>query len=229
MARRKRATKRRTTRRRMSGVGAMGSQVTGAIYTIAGAVAAGAVAKFLPATMNDKLKAAVPVVVGILLPKYLKGNIGAGVGAFLYYQYLQLMKYVIKVKGISVRRLGLKDINFDIFLNFRNESDVKIDIVEQKHKVYMNDIEISNILNYNTNIIQPNSTSVIGFNVSIDPTKILNIIKVDYMQMLTDPNKVNLSIDMNFKVRLYFFNVNINYGYQIGLKDLIELAKKPKQ
>ena len=81
MARRKRATKRRTTRRRMSGVGAMGSQVTSAIYTIAGAVAAGAVAKFLPSTMNDKLKAAVPVVVGIMLPKYLKGNIGAGVGA----------------------------------------------------------------------------------------------------------------------------------------------------
>jgi hypothetical protein len=65
----------------MSGVGAMGSQVTSAIYTIAGAVAAGAVAKFLPSTMNDKLKAAVPVVVGIMLPKYLKGNIGAGVGA----------------------------------------------------------------------------------------------------------------------------------------------------
>jgi len=81
MARRKRATKRRTSRRRMSGVGAMGSQVTNAIYTIAGAVAAGAVAKFLPSTMNEKLKAAVPVVVGIMLPKYLKGNIGAGVGA----------------------------------------------------------------------------------------------------------------------------------------------------
>jgi len=81
MARRKRATKRRTSRRRMSGVGAMGSQVTNAVYTIAGAVAAGAVAKFLPATMNDKLKAAVPVVVGIMLPKYLKGNIGAGIGA----------------------------------------------------------------------------------------------------------------------------------------------------
>ena len=82
MARRKRATKRRTTRRRrMSGVGAMGSQITGALYTIAGAVAAGAVTKFLPATLNEKLKAAVPVVVGIMLPKYLKGNIGQGVGA----------------------------------------------------------------------------------------------------------------------------------------------------
>jgi len=65
----------------MSGVGAMGSQITGALYTIAGAVAAGAVTKFLPATMNEKLKAAVPVVVGIMLPKYLKGNIGAGIGA----------------------------------------------------------------------------------------------------------------------------------------------------
>lgn len=80
--RRRKATKKRTTRRRrMSGIGAMGSNVTTAIYTIAGAVAAGAVAKFLPATLNDKIKAAVPVVVGIMLPKYLKGNIGAGIGA----------------------------------------------------------------------------------------------------------------------------------------------------
>lgn len=31
--------------------------------------------------MNEKLKAAVPVVVGIMLPKYLKGNIGQGIGA----------------------------------------------------------------------------------------------------------------------------------------------------
>ena len=82
MARRKRATKKSSyRRRRMSGVGAMGSQITGALYTIAGAVAAGAVTKFLPATLNEKLKAAVPVVVGIMLPKYLKGNIGQGVGA----------------------------------------------------------------------------------------------------------------------------------------------------
>ena len=82
MARRKRATKKSSyRRRRMSGVGAMGSQITGALYTIAGAVAAGAVTKFLPATMNEKLKAAVPVVVGIMLPKYLKGNVGAGIGA----------------------------------------------------------------------------------------------------------------------------------------------------
>ena len=50
----------------MSGVGAMGSQITGALYTIAGAVAAGAVTKFFPATMNEKLKSAVPVVVGIM-------------------------------------------------------------------------------------------------------------------------------------------------------------------
>jgi hypothetical protein len=83
MARRKRATKKRAIgrRRRMSGVGAMGSQITGALYTIAGAVAAGAVTKFLPSTMNEKLKAAVPVVVGIMLPKYLKGDIGSGIGA----------------------------------------------------------------------------------------------------------------------------------------------------
>ncbi len=79
--RRRKSTKKRINRRRMSGVGAIGGQVTNALYTIAGAVAAGAVTKILPATFNDKIKAAVPVVVGIMLPRFIKGNIGTGIGA----------------------------------------------------------------------------------------------------------------------------------------------------
>jgi hypothetical protein len=65
-------------RRKMSGIGAVGSMAMNVAYTIAGGVAAQAVTKYLPATLDDKVKAAIPLAVGLFLPKVLKGNVGQG-------------------------------------------------------------------------------------------------------------------------------------------------------
>jgi hypothetical protein len=82
MARRKKASRKRTTyrRRKMSGIGAVGEMASNVLYAVAGGVMAGAVVKYLPSTLNDKIKAAVPVAVGLLLPRFVKGNAGAGIG-----------------------------------------------------------------------------------------------------------------------------------------------------
>lgn len=81
MARRKKASRKTTRRRKMSGIGAVGSMASSVLYAVAGGVMAGAVTKYLPASLNDKVKSAVPVAVGLFLPKFLKGNAGAGIGA----------------------------------------------------------------------------------------------------------------------------------------------------
>jgi len=65
-------------RRKMSGIGAVGSMAMNVAYTIAGGVAAQAVTKYLPATLNDKVKAAIPLAVGLFLPKVVKGDVGQG-------------------------------------------------------------------------------------------------------------------------------------------------------
>ncbi len=65
-------------RRKMSGIGAVGSMAMNVVYTIAGGVAAQAVTKYLPDTLDAKIKAAVPLAVGLFLPKVLKGNVGQG-------------------------------------------------------------------------------------------------------------------------------------------------------
>lgn len=79
MRRRKSHSKKRSTRRRR-GMGAVGKVgMSSALYTIAGAVAAQAVAKFVPIT-NEKIKAAIPVAVGLFLPKFIKGSVGQGLG-----------------------------------------------------------------------------------------------------------------------------------------------------
>lgn len=82
MPRRKKAKKATSRRRRsMSGIGKVGSTATSALYVIAGAAAAGYVSKMLPATLNDKVKAAIPVAAGLILPRFIKSNLGQGLGA----------------------------------------------------------------------------------------------------------------------------------------------------
>jgi hypothetical protein len=79
--RRRKAAKKRSPRRRMSGIGKVGGAATTVLYTVAGAAAAQLVGKFLPAATNDKIKAAVPVAVGLFLPKFVKGAAGQGLAA----------------------------------------------------------------------------------------------------------------------------------------------------
>jgi hypothetical protein len=81
MARRKKASRKTSRRRRMSGIGAVGSMASSVLYAVAGGVMAGAVTKYLPASLNDKVKSAIPVAVGLFLPKFVKGSAGAGIGA----------------------------------------------------------------------------------------------------------------------------------------------------
>lgn len=64
-------------RRRMSGIGAVGSTAMSVAYTIAGGVAAQLVSKYVPVA-NEKIKAAIPVAVGLFLPKFVKGAAGQG-------------------------------------------------------------------------------------------------------------------------------------------------------
>jgi len=81
MRRRKAHKKATHRRRRMSGMGKAGSAASTLLYTVAGAAAAQLVGKVLPASVNDKIKAAVPVAVGLFLPKFVKGAAGQGLAA----------------------------------------------------------------------------------------------------------------------------------------------------
>ena len=81
MRRRKAAKRKSPRRRRMSGMGKVGGAASSVLYTVAGAAAAQLVGKVLPAGFNDKIKAAVPVAVGLFLTKFVKGPAGQGLAA----------------------------------------------------------------------------------------------------------------------------------------------------
>jgi hypothetical protein len=62
-------------------MGAIGSGAGMAIYAVAGAAAAQLLGKVLPASFDEKIKAAAPLALGFFLPKFVKGPIGQGLGA----------------------------------------------------------------------------------------------------------------------------------------------------
>lgn len=97
MARRKRAVKRAAPRRRrrVSGIGA-GSPIMSMLMTAGGVLGANMAAKFLPDTLDDKIKAGILTVAGYAIPTYLmKGPtgtaIGMGFGATGIYKLAQSM------------------------------------------------------------------------------------------------------------------------------------------
>ncbi|MEI8138152.1 MAG: hypothetical protein WCH21_12580 [Bacteroidota bacterium] len=85
MARRKKHSKKTHSRRRSKRMGAAGSTLTNALFTIAGGVAARFVSNTINGTsLNDSYKKYVasvaPIAVGIFLPKFIKSDMGKALG-----------------------------------------------------------------------------------------------------------------------------------------------------
>lgn len=78
MARRKHH-RRRYSRRRISGVGAKGVLMKIAGVGV-GIFAGRMITSKLGATVNPKIASAIPVIAGIFVPKYLRSDLGAGIG-----------------------------------------------------------------------------------------------------------------------------------------------------
>jgi hypothetical protein len=87
MARRKKTVKKRTMGRRSKRrMGAVGSNITNALFTIAGGVAARFVSNTINGTSLDEsykgyVAAAAPIAVGLFLPKFIKTPMGSALGA----------------------------------------------------------------------------------------------------------------------------------------------------
>ena len=149
-------------------------------------------------------------------------------GALLYLQYKKLMNYVIKLKTLKVKTLTANSVVFDIFLNFTNNSNLAFDIIEQDYKVYLNDELVTKMVNRSTNHISANKTngvdtskSVIGVNVSFNPTKVLQMLGKNWVSILVHPETIRLKVDVKLKVSLYGIKFSIPYIYEGTLKSII--------
>ena len=142
-------------------------------------------------------------------------------GGLLYADYKKLMNYCISFNKIKVNSIDLNNINVDLFLNFKNQSKLKIDIVRTEANVYLNEVFFTKIGNTLPQIIQPETMSVIGFNVALNPSKAKDLIASNLTNILLYREKIILKVDMKLKVKFYFVELNIPYVYESSLKDMM--------
>lgn len=110
MARRKHAKKRHHTRRRHSKMGGIGGNLASAAYIAGGAVLAQVIMqKFVSpmvasksSTVQGLVNGATPIALGILTPKFIKGDLGAKLGAgMVAVGGLNLVKTTGLISGIG--------------------------------------------------------------------------------------------------------------------------------
>jgi LEA14-like dessication related protein len=85
----------------------------------------------------------------------------------------------------------------------------------------INDKEVVKAGNSNMLSVLPNSTSVLSVNVAFSPSKLINTIGSLAADILLNPQKINVTINIKVKVKLWAFTISIPYEFKSTLKDLL--------
>ncbi|MFY8165234.1 MAG: hypothetical protein ACOVJ8_01500 [Sediminibacterium sp.] len=143
-------------------------------------------------------------------------------GALAYIQYKKVMDFLIKVKGVKIRALSPTLINFDLFINLTNKANIGYTIVSQKYKVFINNVEVSDLVSNYTAKVPARGNVDLPVNVTIDPVKVVRLVKTSYADMLLKPETIKVRIDYNLVVKLFgIFKPTIKSSFETTLKDIV--------
>ena len=167
------------------------------------------------------MKASKPVTINKWV---LGGIIVAAVGATAVYvskQVAKIMNYTLTFKTIKVNKMTRDTLDFNVYYDYTNKSDIDIKLASQEYDVYINDVYIQTLRNYTENVLKANAVSELGFNVNLNLPELDKKIRVNYFNMITDPKKVKIRIDMKWRVRFGIFKIPVNYTWNTNMKEIL--------
>lgn len=138
-------------------------------------------------------------------------------------QYKKMLSNKIDINSFKVTDIALNNIGIEVFFNYFNNTDIKITLVSQKYDIYLDDKFVASLINDSTNVIKPNTTSVIGVRGEFDLIKISKNLNINPIKLFLLPKNQRVRIDMKLKVKLLFFNVTIPFSYEDSVKNLTGL------
>lgn len=142
-----------------------------------------------------------------------------------YWQYKKITNYCIGLNRIKPNKINAQIADFDLFLNFKNNSSVKIDILSQEYNVFVNNKFITKASNPNKQSIEPESMNIIGVNIKFNPT----VAGQNLLDALLKMGNTVIKVDIKLKVKVWLFTISIPYIYQTSLKELMIPSTEPKK
>lgn len=144
------------------------------------------------------------------------------VAAGAYWQYTKFMEYCLTVARVKFNKLSLTGINMDLFLSFKNPSDLTIEINSQEYTVFINNKEFVKVTNPDKVVILKNATSEIPVNINFNPKGAFDILKLNAVDILSNRDKVQIKFDIKLKASLFYIPFSVPFTYVTNLKELTE-------
>jgi LEA14-like dessication related protein len=111
-------------------------------------------------------------------------------------------------------------------INLTNKANIGYTIISQKYKVFINNVEVSDLVSNYTAKVPAKGNVDMPVNVTIDPVKVVKIVKTSYKDMLLKPETIKVKIEYDLIVRLFgVFKTSIKSTHETTLKDIV--APKP--
>jgi LEA14-like dessication related protein len=142
------------------------------------------------------------------------GAVLLGTGIYLYSQVKRLMNYSISFNTMKIKTFNLNKVDLDLYLNFTNKSDLDIELVRQKYKLFINGAYITTIKNNSPNVLKPNSSNILSLAVVFDPRTLKERLPIPLFELITSFKKQKIRVDFTFYVKFGPFTLPIPYSFE---------------
>jgi len=144
------------------------------------------------------------------------------IAAVGYIQVVKAMNYVLTYKKFIVNDMTLNKISLDLYFNLQNKSSLKYRISKIKTDIYVNGIFVSKANNFSEQTIDPRTTSPVAVAIVIKPKEVAKKLERDWAALLLFPEKINIKMVMNLRIKYGILSFTIPYTHTMSLKELIK-------
>jgi LEA14-like dessication related protein len=160
------------------------------------------------------------LIIGTLIGGILVG------GFILANRVKKLLKYSIKFNGLKFKELTAKKIIFDANFDFKNTSDLTIDIKNQEYDVYINNVFITTIKSDVEQTILPETVSPLSVTIDLDTALVVNRLKTlgdgsisSLLKIVSTFKEQDLKIVYKFGIKFGFLTIPIKFSYNDKIKN----------
>lgn len=136
-------------------------------------------------------------------------------------QIKKIQDFTLTFKKVTVNKFNINTLDFNVYYDYTNKSDVNINLSSQEYDIYINDVFIKTLTNYSENVLKANSISSLGFNVSLELKELDKKLNTNYYKMITEPKSVKIKVVMKWKVRMGIFKIPVRYEWETNLKEIL--------
>lgn len=147
---------------------------------------------------------------------------GVGIVAYFTRQAKLLAKSCYTMAGVIIQEISFNNVKFTLLLNVKNKSEIPFTVKNQRYKVYVNGLLVSEISQPEKTEIEGNSAKILKLDVEFNPQDLLRAGITNIEPLLYDKNRLIIDLKGYMAIQSGLVTVN-NYevSEKMSLKELM--------